>query len=249
MIGRVIWRFPEVGSTQSVAFRLAELGAAHGTVIRADHQTAGRGRQGRAWESAPNSALMFSVILRPAFPLHELGGISILVGDLLAQTIDEISHETVHIKWPNDVLIDAQKVSGILLQTRSGPNAVAVLGIGINIESQTKEHRAGATFLNRHAIHPIDAETLFPIILKRIDTIWRDLQPELTPVQVERIESRMWLMGESVSIIDADREVQGTITGIAKNGGLRLSVDGSERVVVAGEIVRGPRPITEPNVN
>lgn len=249
MIGRVCWRFSEVDSTQNVAFWLAGLGADHGTVVRADYQSAGRGRQGRVWESPAGSALMFSTLLHPGIPLHELGSMSILVADALADVFTELLTTPVHVKWPNDVLIDGQKTSGILLQTRSVPDPIAVLGIGINIDFPVESLPPGSTSLNLHAHKPVDINVLCADILKRLNVMWSSFQPELTAGQIEKMESRLWQLGHEVSIIDADREVRGRIMGLAKNGGLRLSVNGSERVVMAGEITRGPRPIHAPGVN
>lgn len=249
MIGKTCWRFAEVDSTQKIAFRLAELGADHGTVVRADYQSAGRGRQGKVWEASRDSSLMFSILLRPNLPLHELGGISILVADTLADVVADLVSAPVQIKWPNDVLIDGLKTSGILLQTRSGSDPVAVIGIGINIDSPADSMSQSATCLNRHARHPIDVDALFTSLLGRMNMMWETFQPTFSESEIEKLESRLWQHGKMVSIIDADRALQGRILGLAKNGGLRLSVEGSERVVVAGEIVRGPRPVEVPNVN
>lgn len=249
MIGRVCWRFAEVDSTQSVAFNLAELGADHGTVVRADFQSAGRGRQGKVWESARGSALMFSVILRPAFPLHELGGISILVAYALADALAGLIDSPIQIKWPNDVLIGGRKTSGILLQTRSGPKPVAVLGIGINIDESGSSLPNSSTSLNQHTIQPITSDGVLTAIARQLNEMWDSYEPGLTEKQIDKLESRLWQIGKMVSILDADREVHGIILGLAKNGGLRLSVEGSERVVVAGEILRGPRAIEAPEMN
>ncbi len=246
MIGRVRWHFPEVNSTQDVAFRLAELGAAHGTVVRADYQLAGRGRQGKAWETEPGSALLLSVLLRPAGPLHELGTLSVLTADILADVFQEWIPATVQIKWPNDVLVDGNKVAGILMQSRSGTNQLAIIGIGINIDSPTAIPTQGMSFLNNHTTESVDRDALLGDLLDRLNTVMNEHSAELSEDQIDRLESRLWKNGEMVSIIDADRELTGRIMGLAKNGALRLAVEGSERVVVAGEIQRGPRPLKTP---
>lgn len=249
MIGRTRWRFSETDSTQNVAFRLAELGADHGTMVRADYQSAGRGRHGRPWTAEAGSSLMFSLLLRPKRPLHELGSISILVAEVLADAFAERVPDPVRIKWPNDVLIGDRKASGILLQTRSGKHPVAVLGIGINVNCPTESLPETGTSLGFHASEPVDADQLLERVLEGLNHLWTHFQPEIDTEHLARIESRLWQLGQEVSIIDADREVQGRILGLAKNGGLRLSVGGSERVIVAGEITRGPRPFIEPNAN
>lgn len=249
MIGRTRWRFAHVDSTQNVALQLAERGADHGTVVRADYQSAGRGRQGRSWEATPGSSLMFSVILRSSRRLHELGSISILVAEALADSLRELTSDPVQIKWPNDVMIAGRKVSGILLQTRSAPFPVAVLGIGINVDTPQSALPDTATSLIRHVSGAIDSDLLLDSILARLNTMWTNWQPELDAASIARLESRLWHIGDDVSILDADRELRGRLLGVAKNGGLRLSVGGSERVIVAGEITRGPRLIGRQDVN
>lgn len=244
MIGRVTWRISEVDSTQNIAFRLAELGAAHGTVVRADYQSSGRGRLDRSWDAPKNSALMFSVIIRPDCHLGDLGPISILVADALADVLQQFTESRIYIKWPNDVLIAGQKTSGILLQTRTGVDPVAVLGIGVNVSIPANSLPEGATSLHQHATRPVDIEELYVSLLVRLDSMWSSFQPELSPEQMNRLNSRLWLCGEMVTILDAHREMEGRIVGIAKSGGLRLSVNGQEREIVAGEIRRGPRQIT-----
>lgn len=240
MIGRTRWHFAAVDSTQRVAFRLADMGAAHGTVVRADFQSAGRGRQGRSWESPAGSALMFSVILRPIVPMHQLGTLSILIAGALADVFSDLVNGPVHIKWPNDVLIGGRKVSGILLQTR-GP--VAVAGIGINIDSPAESLPLTATRLSRHATERVSPDQLLEMILPRLNTMWSEWKTDLSTRQIERLEHRLWQIGEDVSLLDADREIRGRILGLDPSGGLRLGGPGGERVIMAGEIVRGPRPI------
>lgn len=243
MIGRTRWHFPEVASTQDTAFELANQGAAHGTVVRADFQSAGRGRQGRSWDAPALSSLMFSVLLRPHQPLHELTNISILTAKVLAGVFATYTTAPISIKWPNDVLIDGRKVSGILLQTRSVPDPVAVLGIGINISAQSDVLPEHATSLASHTETPIDADALLDSILAGLNQIWDRWESGITNEAIRQLDKQLWLNGELVSLQDGDRSITGTILGIAQNGGLRLNVGGHERTVVAGEITRGPRRI------
>lgn len=243
MLGRPSWRFTEVDSTQNVAFRLAELGGPHGTVVRADYQTAGRGRQGRSWDSPPGSALMFTVLLRPKHPLHTLGPLSIQVADALADVFSSYTSGPLNIKWPNDVMIDGQKVSGILLQTRPMPSPVAVLGIGVNVDTPIHLLPPNATSLAQNSDSRVDIDTVFSDVVHSLDELWRLWQPELEEHQIATIESRLWQLGQEVSLLDANREIRGQIAGITNHGALRLLDQDGEHLCVAGEIMRGPRPI------
>ena len=247
MIGRTRWHFPEVDSTQNIAFALAEAGANHGTIVRADYQSAGRGRQGKTWQAPTGSSLMFSVLLRPEVPFHELGTLSILVARALADEVASRTTDPVHIKWPNDVLINGKKLSGILLQTRSNPSPVAVLGIGINLNMPPELLPETATSLSRHVPAAIDPGMLLDSLAVRLNSTWDSVGNTLSASILQKLDKRLWLNQEIVSLLDGDRVITGRILGIAQNGGLRLNVQGRERVVVAGEITRGPRPVSGRN--
>lgn len=243
MIGRTRWRFREVASTQDIAWQLAGMGAHHGTVVRADYQSAGRGRQGRRWEVPENTALMFSTISRPDMPIHQLGPLSIQLALVLCDAFTRSGAHDVSVKWPNDVLIGGRKVSGILVQTRMMPGLVAVAGIGINVSAPLESLPPTATSLESALGTRVDSEALFDDILAGIDRMWADRSSELTSEEVRDIDSRLWLHGMPVTLLDADREITGTIAGISSQGGLRLIIDGAEQTIYAGEITRGPRPI------
>jgi len=110
-------------STNARARELATAGAPHGTLVTADEQTAGRGRQGRVWSAPPGRALLMSLVLREWPRLLPLAA---------ALAVAEVAGEATTIKWPNDVLLDERKVAGILVEGRSQEGWM-VLGIGLNV--------------------------------------------------------------------------------------------------------------------
>src|SRR6266704_3647762 len=104
--GTIGWRihyFEQVGSTQRVAAEMAEAGAAQGTVVIAELQTAGRGRLGRSWHSPPAVNLYTTIILRPRIPLAEVPRLSLVAGVAAAEALEAAAPEMVALKWPNDV--------------------------------------------------------------------------------------------------------------------------------------------------
>jgi BirA family transcriptional regulator, biotin operon repressor / biotin---[acetyl-CoA-carboxylase] ligase len=141
--------FRQVGSTNTVARELAEAGAPHGTVVTADEQTAGRGRQGRTWTAPPGSALLFSAIVRPLGKRHPLLPLAV---PLAVCEVAEGLRPGVEckVKWPNDVHLDGRKLAGILIEARP-QDEWAVLGIGLNLtigaDEFPEELRARATSL------------------------------------------------------------------------------------------------------
>jgi BirA family biotin operon repressor/biotin-[acetyl-CoA-carboxylase] ligase len=123
--------FHQVGSTNTVARELAETGAPNGTVVTADEQTAGRGRQGRTWTAAPGSALLFSAVVRPLAKRHPL--LPLAVPLAVCETAERLRPGVeCKVKWPNDVHLEGRKLAGILIEARP-QEEWAVLGIGLNL--------------------------------------------------------------------------------------------------------------------
>lgn len=125
----------ETDSTNERARALAESGAASGTIVTADAQSAGRGRHGRVWAAPPGKALLLSAILRPLEARHALLPLAVPVA--VSEAIDELAPVSCEIKWPNDIWIDERKVAGVLIEAR--PPQWAVIGIGVNVSIGANE--------------------------------------------------------------------------------------------------------------
>jgi BirA family biotin operon repressor/biotin-[acetyl-CoA-carboxylase] ligase len=123
----------EAGSTNALVADRARAGAPEGLVILAEHQTAGRGRLDRTWETPPRTGLTFSVLLRPTVPAASWPWLPLVTGYAVAAALHDCGFPAA-VKWPNDILVADRKVAGILVErvdTPSGP--AAVVGIGINV--------------------------------------------------------------------------------------------------------------------
>ena len=141
----VVVRLDTVDSTQSVAFALAERGAADRTVVVADQQLAGRGRRGRTWSAPTGTSLLASIIVRPRLPQALLSTLSLTTAVAAAEALRRVAHVDARLKWPNDVLVSGRKIAGILLESRTGgvpapggsahagPAIVTIIGVGINL--------------------------------------------------------------------------------------------------------------------
>jgi BirA family biotin operon repressor/biotin-[acetyl-CoA-carboxylase] ligase len=158
MIGEPRIHHPVTDSTNERARELASEGAAHGTLVTAGEQTAGRGRHGRTWTAAPGEALLMSVIVRELEPRHAL--LPLMAALAVCEAVEAVtagatSIETgdgpprCRIKWPNDVWLDRRKVSGILVEARPAAGW-AVVGIGLNtgVREFPEELRETATTLD-----------------------------------------------------------------------------------------------------
>ena len=136
-----LWRAIEVtevtGSTNADLLALASGGAPEGLVLAAEQQSAGRGRMGRAWVAPPRAALTFSLLLRPqAVPRARHGWLPLLAGLAAAEAVRTVTPVDARLKWPNDVLVGAEKLGGILTEATAG---AVVVGIGLNVSTEPDE--------------------------------------------------------------------------------------------------------------
>ena len=121
-------------STLDDAHRLASTGAPSGTLILANEQTAGRGREGKSWQSSAGAGLWLTLIERPK-DTSGLGVLSLRVGLVAAEALDRFAAEPIRLKWPNDLYIDRGKVAGILVEARWRQSVVewVAIGLGVNV--------------------------------------------------------------------------------------------------------------------
>jgi len=142
-----------IDSTSSEAFRLADSGAEHGTVVTADYQTAGRGQQGRQWFMPEGKGILFSVLLRRLPEGLRMEDLPVQTGILVADMLARLSGLKLDIKLPNDLMIGGRKVGGILCEARwkgdEMKSCVIGIGININVPDFPEEITASATSLMR----------------------------------------------------------------------------------------------------
>ncbi|MGH2746453.1 MAG: biotin--[acetyl-CoA-carboxylase] ligase [Actinomycetota bacterium] len=245
--GRPLAYFDALDSTQTEAFRWAEEGAPEGALVVADHQTAGRGRRGRAWLSHPGRLLQFSLVLRPRLAVDRLGLITTALGLGVAEGIEQATGLLATTKWPNDVMVDERKVAGILVETRvAGAGIrVAVAGVGINVswraEEVPPEIAERATSLLVASAHsslgplPRRAEIL-ALVLLSIEESYRLAIAD--PVELlQRARSRSNVLGRRVTVRFGDgSELEGIASALAGSGALVVETDDGVRELEAGEI-------------
>jgi BirA family biotin operon repressor/biotin-[acetyl-CoA-carboxylase] ligase len=144
-LGHPLRVYERLASTNDLLRGLAEEGASEGTTVVARHQTAGRGRQGRAWVSPAGKGLYLSVLLRPDWPARDAGWLAVLSGVGAARALERLGVDQVAVRWPNDVFAAGRKICGVLAEPRleRGLIEFAVLGIGINVR-QGREDFPGA---------------------------------------------------------------------------------------------------------
>ena len=219
MIGtpRAHWRLTD--STNERAKELAARGAAHGTLVTADEQSAGRGRQGRVWTAPPRSAVLMSLVVRDPGEMLPLTA-AVAICDALP--VD------CAIKWPNDVWLDRRKLAGILVEGRP-QQRWAVLGVGLNVRARDfpAELEDVATSLCLAGIDT-DVESILARILLSLER-WLGAP---RPAVLEAWRQRDAIRGEWVRWASGE----GTAAGIDDSGALLVDV-GEDRIALeAGEI-------------
>ena len=206
-------------STNERAKELAAAGALHGTLVTADEQTAGRGRQGRQWTAAPRSAVLMSVVLREFDERLPLTA-AVAVADALTAEAT--------IKWPNDVWIGRRKVAGILVEGRP-QEGWAVLGVGLNVSTERfpAELAETATSLRLAGIEA-DTEAVLAATLRSLDA-WLGAPPARV---LEAWRSLDALKGERVRWADGE----GIANGIDDSGALQVETPAGPVTLDAGEV-------------
>ena len=235
--GPVIW-LAETGSTNDVAVARAREGAPEGLVVGADHQTAGRGRRGRAWLARPGDALLVTVLLRPAIAPVEAGLLPIVVAVAVADALAG-EREGVTIAWPNDVMVGGRKVAGILCELSGDQERVAwaVAGVGVNVRAAPEV--AGARWppgaLADTGPPPARADLLVALLraLSARYRVWLDDGPRGV---LDAFAARDGLFGRRVTLALAEETVAGEAEGIDELGRLRLRGPDGIRPMAAGEV-------------
>lgn len=242
-IGTSLVCIGETESTNTIAYRLAEEGAAEGTVVIADAQTRGKGRLGRQWESPPGVNLYGSIILRPPImPLHA-PQLTFLSAVAVAEAIERSAGLAPVIKWPNDVLVNGFKVAGMLNEMSAETERVdfLVLGIGVNINMQRDQFPADlrhpASSLAIEAGHEVSRLSFARALLEFLDAHYvRYLAEGYGPLRQAWLD-RSAVMGRRVRISGQHGETRGTVEGIDEIGALLLrTAGGTVERVLAGDV-------------
>jgi BirA family transcriptional regulator, biotin operon repressor / biotin---[acetyl-CoA-carboxylase] ligase len=220
----------ETGSTNADLLERAVSGAPHGTVLVADHQTAGRGRLDRVWSAPPGANLLVSVLFREGFDLDRPHELTQRVGVAAVEAVERLSPWRPVLKWPNDLLLDDRKLAGILAQAGVGANGIdhVVVGIGVNL-GWAPEGAARA--------EGVDRDALLDALLDRLAARWGE------PIGPE-YRARLRTLGRRVRVELPDGVVEGTAVSVGDGGELVVRRDegggGGDRrdvVVTVGDVV------------
>jgi len=249
IFGNNIFCLNEVDSTNTFILNMARSSAPEGTVVIADYQLAGRGRHGRTWFASRGKNLIFSVLMRPSSQIEFAQRITLGIADTLASSIEQFFSEIgadlpkIHLKWPNDLLIEEKKVSGILTESILKDKFITALavGIGINLnmdeQSMPEELSGSATSLISYSKRVLIAEDLLAIFLANLEQDYEHWERNNYSQVASRWERRCMQIGQPIRVLHGDEKEEAIFEDVNESGYLVYRLpDGSVKQLISGEI-------------
>lgn len=235
-----------IDSTNLESERLAAAGASHGTVVISEQQTAGKGSRGRSWESKAGTGLFMSILLYPKIEPEKASMLTLVTAYSIARVLKDIWDLEVKIKWPNDIVLNGRKVSGILTQMKADASGIqhVIVGIGVNVNTEAfaRELSDKATSLYLETGTFYDKDELAGELLYRLEQDYERFFHEGN-LSFMKEAYEMFLINQSkpVRIIGRDNDWAGIALGINEAGELLIQrPNGTIEAVASGEVsVRG----------
>jgi BirA family biotin operon repressor/biotin-[acetyl-CoA-carboxylase] ligase len=224
-LGKQVWFFQCLDSTNSLALSLAGDFAKDGLALLAEEQTSGRGQYGRTWEAPPGSSVLLSVLFFPPVGLRAPALLTAWAAVSVCETIEEVAGLQAAIKWPNDVLIRGRKVCGILIEQRSGSGDLppaTVVGIGLNVRQAAsffaQADLPGAASLASLSGATFDTRFVAERLIGQLDASYDRLLQGDTGTLEALWQGRLGLVGQQVVVATFEQTKEGRLLEIAWDG-------------------------------
>lgn len=243
-IGKDIYIFNEVMSTNTIAKFLSMNGVGNGAVVISEKQTKARGRSGKNWES-PLGGVWLSIILNPNVNHSKIPLITLATGVAVENTLKRIGVKNAEIKWPNDILIHGKKVCGILTEAITSFNTIEsfIIGVGIDanisIENFPEELRENMTTLNDEIGEKVDENLLIKLFLEEFEKISEQFINEEYETILKEWRKNSYTIGKIVEVHEPfSKPYDGYVLGISRDGSLVVEkIDGTLEKVISGECI------------
>lgn len=240
--GKKVYIYDTIDSTNNCAKMLAGYGAKEGTVVIADYQSAGRGRQGRNWQSEPGKNLLFSIVLKPKLEVNQVGLLTYFIAVGTAIAVEEITSLPCECKWPNDLLMNGKKFCGILIESSFQNFSLdyAVAGVGINVNQKVFNHEIvkKATSLLIETNREFEIKNTFQKIMETLEMLNEDVKNNKFDRILNEWKKRTKLFGMEITISDNGTLFKGTAVDITYDGGLIISTDNKQSIHYSGDVIK-----------
>ena len=226
-LGLNVIYLPETGSTNSEAWKYIESGGEEGALFITDHQQDGRGRRQNKWASTQGKSLTFSFILYPQSSLNQFGLFPLLTGVSIVKGIESAIYIKAGLKWPNDIMLSRKKMGGILIESKSTSDGLAVVvGVGLNINETDQDFpeplKNYATSLKIYAGENYSREQILAEILNEFEQLYKN--------QWDSIISNWYKYciheDSAVSFHTEEGKYEGVFQGITANGHAEIMING-----------------------
>lgn len=239
VIGRNFIYVEEVDSTNSFLLNPANNIDTDGSLVLAERQLKGRGRKDRKWYSAKDQNLTFSILLKRKFNEKKIHLLNFGSALAVSYALENLYQLRTNLKWPNDVLIDNQKITGILIESTSRGNTIdkIVVGIGVNVNQMVFQgtYNIAPTSIRKEINQEVSREKLLSEILNNFEEILERIKTNPKSV-LDDWKQRCRMLGEKIVIQDADLYKSGIFDDLDEEGFLLLKTENKIERIIYGDV-------------
>jgi BirA family biotin operon repressor/biotin-[acetyl-CoA-carboxylase] ligase len=234
--------FDKTDSSNLQAFRIASQGAAEGSIVIAESQTSGKGRFGRRWVSPSGKNLYLSVIIRPQIPTFTAPRLTLVAAVALSETLDLLGAPGHRIKWPNDILFNGKKISGILTEMKGDCDSIdfIIIGIGVNLNSRSDDYpdeiNDSIISLKEITGSEIDRIKFLNSFLLHFEKNYSNFLHGRFSEILENWIEKSSIINQRIKVKNHDEIFSGFVTGVTPDGNLTVQTDDGIRLVNSGDI-------------
>lgn len=238
--GKKVFTFETLDSTNNCVRALANVGLGEGLIVFSEHQSAGRGRLGRSWESEKNKNLLFSLLLRPPETVAQITLLTFYVAAGIMEAVESVTGLPLECRWPNDLLVGGKKFCGILLEAsyQQSKTDFVVVGVGLNV-NQTKfsSDLAGkATSLKMHSGKEINRVVLLQECIRFLEKRYLTLATEGFSGVLDTWKSRCTMFKKTIRVDHHGMFMNGVVKRLDPDGALVITSHNKEIRLLAGDV-------------
>jgi BirA family biotin operon repressor/biotin-[acetyl-CoA-carboxylase] ligase len=240
VFGEKVFSFETLDSTNNCVKALANAGLEEGLIVFSEHQSAGRGRLGRTWESEEGKNVLFSLLLRPPETVAFINLLTFYVAASISDAVSSVTGVNVECKWPNDLTLEGKKFCGILLEASSQQTSTefVIAGIGINVNQTrfSKDLQGKVTSLRQHCGKEINRVVLLQECIRRLEKHYLKLQADGFSDILEAWKSRCTMFDKTIRADHHGMFISGIVQRLDADGALVVLSHKTEIRLLAGDV-------------